>query len=95
MHALVRHSSRVEPLLKLVPAIHVHRCDESLDDVPSIVRAIRPGLIVHLAARMSAGPEADELTDLVRSNILLGAQLLEGLNQSGGVSRACSTLRPS
>ena len=84
VHALVRHSSRVEPLLKLVPGIHVHRCDESLGDVPAVVQASRPELIVHLAARMSAGPGADELTSLVRSNILLGAQLLEALHHSGG-----------
>lgn len=84
VHALVRHSSRLEPLLELVPEACVHRCDESLNDVPAVVRASRPELIVHLAARMTAGPEPDELTDLVRSNILLGTHLLEALHQSGG-----------
>lgn len=84
VHALVRDSSRVEPLLELVPEARVHRCDESLNDVPAVVRASRPGLIVHLAARMTAGPEPGQLTDLVRSNILLGAHLLEAQYLSGG-----------
>lgn len=84
VHALVRPPSRLEPLLELVPEVRVHRCDNSMEDVPAIVRASRPGVIVHLAARITAGPEPGELTDLVRSNILLGAHLLEAQHQSGG-----------
>jgi nucleoside-diphosphate-sugar epimerase len=84
VHALVRPPSRLEPLLELVPEVRVHRCDNSMEDVPAIVRASRPGVIVHLAARVTAGPEPGELTDLVRSNILLGTHLLEAQHQSGG-----------
>lgn len=84
VHALVRAPSRLEPLLELVPEVRVHRCDQSLNDVPAVVRASRPGLIVHLAARITAGPEPEEVTDLVKSNILLGAHLLEAQNKSGG-----------
>ncbi|HEX6249891.1 MAG TPA: NAD(P)-dependent oxidoreductase [Gemmatimonadaceae bacterium] len=84
VHALVRHSSRIEPLLDLVPEVRVHRCDESLNDVPEVVRASRPGLVVHLAARITAGLETGELTRLVKSNILLGAHLLQAQHQSVG-----------
>lgn len=86
VHALVRHSSRLEPLLELVPEVRVHRCDESLNEVPAVVRASRPGLIVHLAARMTAGPEPGQLTGLLRSNVMLGAHLLEAQHHSGGGS---------
>ena len=84
VHALVRPPSRLEPLLELAPEVRVHRCDNSMDDVPAIVQASRPGLIVHLAARITAGPAPGELTDLVKSNILLGAHLLEAQHQRGG-----------
>ena len=84
VHALVRVASRLEPLLELAPETWIHRCDDSMGALPAIVRDSRPQLIVHLAARMSAGPMSGEVADLVRSNILLGAHLLEAQHQVGG-----------
>lgn len=82
-HVLVRPTSTTAPLESLPspPTIHVH--DGSTSDLLSIVSEIQPTTVFHLAAYALSQHQPEDITPLVRSNILFGTQLLETCVNAG------------
>lgn len=82
VHRVVRPTpgspSAMEPL---PPNVHIH--DGSTSDMIRIVGESRPDVVFHLASLFIAQHSPDQVEPLVRSNILFGLQLLEGMAWNG------------
>ncbi|MBM3565483.1 MAG: NAD(P)-dependent oxidoreductase [Alphaproteobacteria bacterium] len=79
VHALVRPSTNRGRLPQVSRGLSIHEHDGSTDSLVSIMERIRPDAVIHLAGKYVRNHAAADIADLVRDNILLGAQLLEGM----------------
>lgn len=78
VHAIVRDGSRVGDDLRHGGLItHVH--DGSTQCMINIVRDAEPTIAFHLASLFIAEHHPEQVEPLITSNVLFGAQLLEGL----------------
>jgi len=81
VHAVVRPGSSVQGL----PGIpHVY--DGTTERMVEIVGASRPDVVFHLASLFVSEHDADRIEPLVRSNLLFGLQLAEGMRVHGRTS---------
>ena len=79
VHALVRESKAA----RVAGRFQEHRYDGSTGSVVQAIGAARPDVVFHLASLFIAEHRTDDLTPLVESNVLLGAQLAEGMRVHG------------
>lgn len=86
--ALVRPLSDLERL-PYAHKINLHRIEDGQDLAP-VVQKARPDVVFHLASLYIAQHRADQINELVRSNILLPTQLAEAM-ASNGVTRLVNT----
>ena len=75
---IVRASSSALP-----PGARGHVYDGSTDSLLTAVDAARPDVVFHLASVFVAAHKPESVDPLIRSNVLLGAQLLEGMAAAG------------
>lgn len=80
VHAVLRRTSRAEDLPQHVTP---HRHDRSVEGLTAIVRTAAPDIVFHLASLYLADHRADQVDDLVASNILFPAQLAEAMTGAG------------
>ena len=74
--ALVRNASRaLDPTL--ASTVTVHPYDGSTESVLVAVSVAKPDIVFHLASLFVAEHSSAQVTDLINSNLLLGAQLAE------------------
>jgi nucleoside-diphosphate-sugar epimerase len=85
VHCIVRPSSETPPAGAIS---HVY--DGTTDSVLGIVEATAPDIVFHLASLFVANHGPSDVEPLVYSNVLLGAQLLEGMSV-GGCRRLVNT----
>jgi len=82
VHCLARPSSDLGAL-ENTSAI-VHRYDGSYDHMQAIAGEAAPDVVFHLASRYLRTHHADQIDDLIASNVSLGVQLLEALAKLNG-----------
>ncbi len=70
--------------------IHLHKHDGTTSGAQRILRSAKPDVVFHLAsfAPVSHGP--DDIEPLIRSNILLGTQILEAMRPLDVTSFVCA-----
>jgi Nucleoside-diphosphate-sugar epimerases len=78
VHAVARPSSAAERRTSLA-TVQWHLHDGDTSGLIAIMAAIRPQVVIHLAARFIAEHTSDDVDELIRSNILFGTQLLEAM----------------
>jgi nucleoside-diphosphate-sugar epimerase len=78
VHAVVRPGSAAAGL---AGTPHTH--DGTTEGMLAIVQASRPDVVFHLASLFIAEHRADQVAQLVASNLLLGLQLAEGMGAAG------------
>lgn len=76
---VARADSSLAVLDAVLPAISVHRHDGSTSGMVSIVAAVRPDVVFHLASLFLAQHKSDDIAALVGSNLLFSTQLAEGM----------------
>ena len=81
VHGLVRPSGNAERVAGMARELHSH--DGSTQSMVDIVGNARPDVVFHLASLFVAEHETEDVTPLVESNLLLGAQLAEGMRVHG------------
>lgn len=79
LHVLVRAGGAVPA--RPLGAAHVH--DGTTEGMTRIVGEARPDVVFHLASLFVAEHRPDQVTALVESNLLLGAQLAEAMRANG------------
>lgn len=80
VHAVLRISSPVD---ELPSPVTPHRNDGTVAGLTDIVRTAAPDVVFHLASLYLADHRADQVDDLVASNILFPAQLAEAMVGAG------------
>jgi nucleoside-diphosphate-sugar epimerase len=80
VHVIVRPTSDRSRLAGLsgTPVFHEH--DGSTENMLDIVAAAAPATVFHLATNYLRDHRPDQISDLVRDNILFGTQLLEAMH---------------
>ena len=81
VHGLVRPPGNAEPVAGMARALHSY--DGSTRSMVDIVGNARSDVVFHLASLFVAEHETEDVTPLVESNLLLGAQLAEGMRVHG------------
>jgi nucleoside-diphosphate-sugar epimerase len=82
VHVLARAGADLT-ILSSSPKVTIHRYDGTTQSVIDAFNGARPELVIHLAACFVAEHESDDIERLIESNILLGAQVLEGMLVTG------------
>lgn len=83
VHALARPSSDRRRLPAALAAGAVHEHDGSTEALVSILEEIRPDAVIHLAGKYVRDHAAADVANLIRDNVLFGAQLLEAARAAG------------
>jgi len=89
VHGLVRESSDTTRLASS-HRFHAHLYDGSTESVCAALLAARPDIVFHVAALVRGHHEPADLSPLIRTNVELGAQLLDAM-RIAGVGRIVST----
>jgi nucleoside-diphosphate-sugar epimerase len=82
VHVLVRPSAELK-ILEQYRHVTAHRYDGTAESVINALSKAKANVVFHLAAYFVAEHKSSDVTPLVESNILLGAQLLEGMLVNG------------
>lgn len=83
VHALVRPGSALGRLRAQVEPVQTHAHDGTTQSLLSILAAIRPELVCHVAAQVVTHHEPDGLESLIAANVTLGVQLVEAMVRNG------------
>ena len=79
VHVLVRANSNLVLLKNIKLAINIHVVDGSLQNLISIIRNIKPSVVIHTAAYSLINHNEGDIEDLIKSNILFPVNLLEAM----------------
>lgn len=80
VYSVVREQTNHE---RLVPGVYACLYEGSIDSLISILKATKPDIVIHLAARIQDRHAPVDIEPLIKSNITFGANLLESMAQSG------------
>lgn len=81
VHAVVRvGSTRPVPAL---PSAQLHRLDDSRSQIGSVVEAVAPELVFHLATHFAARHVPDEMLSMLDANVAFGAVLAQSCATHG------------
>lgn len=83
VHIIVRRSSNLNLLDQIRNDIHIHLHNGSTSGMKSIMKAAKPDCVFHLASLFLAEHRSQDITALVKSNILFGTQLLDAMAEYG------------
>lgn len=86
---VVRHNSKSSHF-KCRENAFIYEHDGSTSKMIEIVSTVKPDLIIHLAASVVSEHSTEEVTSLIQSNLLFGAQLLEAMRVNN-VNRIINT----
>lgn len=79
VHVVVREGSNPGPLAAPGSQVVVHAHDGSTRGMMDLVAKARPEVVFHLASRFLAQHVADDVEDLIASNLLFSTQLVEAM----------------
>lgn len=78
--AMVVRRGADDPRVQALSAFgDLHHHDGTTDGMREIMRSAAPDVVVHLASNFIAEHRPEDVEPLIRDNVLLGAQLLEGM----------------
>jgi nucleoside-diphosphate-sugar epimerase len=83
VHGLIRPDSDLTLLGETASRCELHAFGGETSELVEIVGRARPSACFHLASLFRATHATDDVTPLVESNLLLGAQLLEAMVKNG------------
>lgn len=83
VHILMRSESRMPWNAQITCKITVHHYDGTIESMQRSVQAAKPDLVIHLASLFIAEHRPQDVSALVLSNIMMGAHLLEAMQENG------------
>ena len=83
IHAIVREESNLSNLGNLKNNCSFHTHDGSIESMIGIHKKLKIDVVFHLASLYLANHKAEEVSELIRSNIQFSTQLLEGMLKGG------------
>lgn len=80
---IIRALSPMNMIEDIRSRIGINTCSGTTDDVMQIVSRTSPDIVIHLASMVVSEHKSDDIENLIKSNILLGTQLLEAMIENG------------
>jgi len=79
VHVLIRPETDQEPLKQTI--VHTHL--GSTQNMIEIIQDVQPDAVIHLASLFIGEHESGDIEDLIKSNVILSTQLVEGMSVNG------------
>jgi nucleoside-diphosphate-sugar epimerase len=79
VHGILRKSSRKKTVISYISSSNLHQMSGDHSSINSIMRKVKPDLVVHLASLFISEHNPENIDDLILSNILFGVKLLEAM----------------
>ena len=76
VHVLIRPETDQEPLKQTI--VHTHL--GSTQNMIEIIQDVQPDAVIHLASLFIGEHESGDIEDLIKSNVILSTQLVEGMS---------------
>lgn len=83
VHVPMRTTSARRP--ELPKGVHVHRLDRPSVEIASLVEAVEPEVVYHLATHFAAQHKPGEVADMVDSNVTLGTSVAQASARTGAL----------
>ena len=83
VHVIAIQNDNFSQLQDLLDAVTIHVHDGTTESMVNIVTAAKPKVVFHLASLFLSEHVVDDISRLITSNVLFGAQLLEAMTASG------------
>jgi nucleoside-diphosphate-sugar epimerase len=83
VHVIIRRDSNLDGLVDCIDSLQVERIDGNYESIETAVKNSNPDVVFHLASLFLAQHQASDVSQLVESNILFPALLLEAMHRSG------------
>ncbi|MDW7973330.1 MAG: NAD(P)-dependent oxidoreductase [Thermodesulfovibrio sp.] len=83
VHIVIRQTSNLELISDVKENLNIHIHDGTTEGIIEIVRLSNPEVVFHLASLFIVEHKANDIDNIIRSNILFGTQLLEAMKQIG------------
>ncbi len=80
--ALLREGSATKQIERLEGSLSLHEYDGTTESIIAIMRTASPEVVFHLASRVEIEHHSSDVENLLRSNVILGTQLLESMHQT-------------
>ncbi|MFA6902683.1 MAG: NAD-dependent epimerase/dehydratase family protein [Gallionellaceae bacterium] len=83
VHLIARQNSNLDAITDNSNSITVHRIDGSYQSIESVIQQSNPDLVFHLASLFLAQHQPNDVSNLIESNLLFPALLLEAMFRCG------------
>jgi nucleoside-diphosphate-sugar epimerase len=80
VHCVVREQSNLDQLQEVIDNVTLHFYDGTLNSINIFFEKSRPDLVFHLASFFISDHSSRDLSNLMKSNLLFGLQLLETMD---------------
>ena len=82
VHVIIRPTSSLDSLQKILPRITVHCHDGTTNQLISIMKKVKPDVVFHLASLVLSQHETKDIEPMIQSNIIFGTQLVEAMTST-------------
>lgn len=82
VHALIKKQSNIRLIEDMKDKIHILEYEGDIQSLIIYFERTSPDLVIHLASLFLADHKAEDIENLIKSNILLGTQILEAMTKS-------------
>mgnify|MGYP001257082626 CR=1 FL=1 len=79
-HIIIRTDSNLDVLDRSNPSLHIHIYDGTTSNIINIFKKNKPDIVFHLASTVISEHTSNDIESIIKSNILLGAQILEAMH---------------
>lgn len=82
IHLLIKDQNELIIINDIIDKVKCYDYDGSIDCIMDIFSKVKPDIVFHLASLFLADHKTSDIEGLVKSNILLGTQLLEAMHKN-------------
>jgi nucleoside-diphosphate-sugar epimerase len=82
VHIIIRSSSKLDLLVNIRDKLKIHIYDGDFSQLCSTFRNVKPDIVIHLASLYVAEHKAEDIENLINSNILFGSHVVEAAVRS-------------
>ena len=79
-HIITRSKSNINIFNSNHPCLHIHKHDGTTSNMVKIFKISKPDIVFHLASMVIFDHKSIDIEPLIKSNLLLGAQILEAMH---------------
>lgn len=81
VHGITRPESIVDLSLTTIKNLSLHQYDGTIEEMIALLTKVQPTVVFHLASLFLSEHKPEDITELVKSNVLFGTQLIEAMDQ--------------